>query len=463
MTEGSEKMLKALLLRKKINEKKKALDALKSQDFSQREAELAQGIEEVTEETDEETRSALEEAIDGFEAEKAQHDEAVAGLEGEIEALENELAEVEAEQETEPKEEHHEEERKVVREMTTRAKIFRNLSMEQRSTMFAREDVKGWLSEIRSCIAEKRALTNVGLTIPTVFIDLLKENIIDYSKLAKHVNLRQIGGNGRQLIQGSYPEAIWMDCCGELQEMSLGWNDLELGCWSVGGYFEICNATLEDSDIDLAGEILRAMSVGIGLALDKAILYGVGTRMPLGVVNRIMIQQAPSDYPATARPWVDLHETNVISIGADVEDADLFKGIILATGAIKGEYSRGSKVWCMNEKTYTRLMANALTIDGAGAIVSGVNGTMPVVGGVIEVLPFIPDDNIVVGYFDLYTLAERAGAQFASSEHVKFLQNRTVFRGVARYDGAPAIPEAFAIITINGATVTRAELGVNHD
>ena len=79
---------------------------------------------------------------------------------------------------------------------------------------------------------------------------------------------------------------------------------------------------------------------------------------------------------------------------------------------------------------------------------------MPVAGGVIEVLPFIPDDNIVVGYFDLYTLAERAGAQFASSEHVRFLQNRTVFRGVARYDGAPAIPEAFAVITINGASVT---------
>lgn len=334
--------------------------------------------------------------------------------------------------------------------MTTRAKIFRNLSIEQRTAMFEREDVKGWVGEIRSAIKEKRALTNVGLTVPTVFIDLLKENIIEYSKLVKYVNIREIAGNGRELVQGEYPEAIWMECCGELQEMSFGWNDLEMGCWSVGGFFEVCNANLEDSDIDLAGEILQAMSVSIGKALDKAILYGTGTRMPLGVVARLAQTAQPSDYSQTARPWADLHTSNIITIDASAEDADLFKQIVLGTGAIKGDYSRGAKVWAMNEKTYTLLTANALTIDGAGAIVSGVQGTMPVAGGNIEVLPFIPDNNIVVGYFDLYTLAERRGAQFASSEHVKFLQNKTVFKGVARYDGQPAIAEAFAVIGVAG-------------
>lgn len=444
-------MLKALLLRKKINEKKKALDALRAKDFSTREAELKQGIEEVTEETDEETRSALEEEIETFEAEKAQHEEVVAGLEGEIEALESELAEVEAEQDTEPKK-GKKEERKVVRNMATRAKIFRNLSMEQRTAMFEREDVKGWIGEIRSAIKEKRALTNVGLTVPTVFIDLLKENIIEYSKLVKHVNVRAISGNGVELVQGEYPEAIWMECCGELQELALGWNDLEFGCWSVGGFFEVCNASLEDADIDLAGEILQAMGVSIGKALDKAILFGTGARMPLGAVTRVAQTVKPSDYPATAREWADLHESNIITIPATKKATDLFAEIVLASGAVKGEYSRGGKVWVMNETTRTLLLSNAVTVDGAGAIVSGVEGTMPVAGGVIEVLPFIPDNEIIVGYFDLYTLAERRGAQFAQSEHVKFLQNKTVFKGVARYDGQPAIAEAFAVIGVNGTT-----------
>jgi len=58
----------------------------------------------------------------------------------------------------------------------------------------------------------------------------------------------------------------------------------------------------------------------------------------------------------------------------------------------------------------------------------------------------------VGGYFDLYTLAERAGTKFAQSEHVRFLQDQTVMKGTARYDGAPAIPEAFVAIGIKGAT-----------
>jgi len=106
----------------------------------------------------------------------------------------------------------------------------------------------------------------------------------------------------------------------------------------------------------------------------------------------------------------------------------------------------------MNEATYTRIVSEAATLDASGAIVSGVNGVMPVIGGVIEVLDFLPDNNIVFGYFDTYLLGERAGQKFMESEHVRFLQSQTVFKGTARYDGKPAIAEAFAIIGIEGTT-----------
>jgi HK97 family phage major capsid protein len=77
---------------------------------------------------------------------------------------------------------------------------------------------------------------------------------------------------------------------------------------------------------------------------------------------------------------------------------------------------------------------------------------MPVVGGIIEVLNFIPDNVIIAGYFDLYTLAERAGTKFATSEHVRFLQDQTVMKGTARYDGKPVIAEGFVAIGLNGVT-----------
>lgn len=77
---------------------------------------------------------------------------------------------------------------------------------------------------------------------------------------------------------------------------------------------------------------------------------------------------------------------------------------------------------------------------------------MPVIGGDIEVLSFIPDNVIIGGYFDLYLLAERAGEKFAQSEHVRFIQDQTVLKGTARYDGKPVIAEAFVAIGIKGTT-----------
>ena len=245
---------------------------------------------------------------------------------------------------------------------------------------------------------------------------------------------------------------VWTDCCANLNELSLTFYDLELDCWKVGGYFSVCNANLEDSDLNLASELLTAIGKAIGLALDKAILYGPGTRMPKGVVARLAETVQPADYPATARPWVDLHTTNILSIPANTKGADLIAALTLDFGAAKGKYSKGRKVWVMNEATYTQIVAACVSVDAAGAIVSGVNGVMPVVGGVIEVLDFIPDNVIIAGYFDCYVLAERAGTKFATSEHVRFLNDQTVFKGTARYDGQPAIAEAFVAIGINGVT-----------
>lgn len=438
--------LRTLMLKKDLDNKRKAFAELEKRDseFESRRAELEAAIDEV--ETDEQ-RDAVAEEIEKFNAEEADHEQAKANLEEQIRALEAELDELEQAQEPEVAPEPVPEERKENRTMDRR---FFNMNSQERDAFFAREDVQNYLGEIRSCIREKRALTNVGLTIPEVFLGILRENIMDYSKLYKHVNEKPINGTGRAVVMGTIPEAVWTDCCANLNELDLVFNDVELDCWRVGGYFPICNANLEDSDVALATELVTALGQAIGIALDKAILYGTGTRMPLGIVTRLAQTAAPADYPATARPWADLHTTNILS--TDETGADLFKDIVLATGAAKGEYSRGEKVFVMNETTYSVLLANAMVIDANGAIVSGVNGTMPVVGGVIEVLNFVPNNVIIGGYFDLYLLAERAGQKFATSEHVRFLQDQTVFKGTARYDGQPAIAEGFVAIGIDGTT-----------
>lgn len=451
--------LKVLMLRKTLNDTKKAYDALMDEfgALEKREADIAEAIEEA--ETDEE-RGAVEAEIDAFEAEKKRLEDEKAKLETRIEELEADIAAEEEEQIIEPAPAEEPDPNitfeRSSNKMTTRDMIFNRMTAPERGAFFAREDVKEFLGDIRSCIKEKRALTNVGLVIPEVLLGVLRENIERFSKLYSHVNVRAINGKGRELIMGQYDEAVWTECCANLNELSLAFYDQEVDCYMVAGYYAICNANIEDSDIDLASEVMTAIGQAIGRALDKAILYGRNSadnqKMPQGVVSRLAETSQPSGYSATARPWVDLHETNIVTIAAGTTGADLIKAIVGASAAMKGKYSRGEKVWLMNEATYTALGTATITTAADGSIVSGIFDRMPVIGGIIEVLDFIPDNVIIGGYFDLYLLAERAGQQFASSEHVRFLQSQTVFKGVARYDGAPTIAEAFVAIGINGTT-----------
>ena len=454
-------MLKVLLLRKKIDLKKKEMESLRASmdDMEKREAELTIAIDEVK---TEEEQAAVQESVDALVTEKAKLQESVEALDGVIRGLEAELADAEAEQNTEPEEAPAEPERNE-----RSIKIMPMNKRERLSQIVTRDDVKSYLGEVRSAIREKRALTNVGLTIPEVFLGLLRENVENYSKLYKHLNVRPINGEGRMVITGAVPEAIWTDCCANLTELDLAFYGVEVDCYKVSGYFAVCNATLEDSDVALAEELVNALSQALGIALDKAILYGRNTaatqKMPLGIVSRLVQTSQPAGYPAQARPWVDLHTSNVKTIANTVTGVALFQALTINCGAAKGKYSRGEKVHVMNETTYTFLKAQGMSVNAAGAIVTGMDGTMPVIGGVVEVLDFIPDYIIISGYFDLYLLAERAGKKFASSEHVRFLQDQTVFKGTARYDGAPAIAEAFVAQGINGASVDATDVTFGED
>lgn len=429
--------LKALMLRKKLSDARKQLDTLRAKDtdFATREAELEKSIEEA--ETEEE-RAAVEEEISAYETEKADHEAEEMRLEDVISGLETELAAEEAAQDTTPVAEP-ETRTKINMEVTKpmRTREFYGMNIAERDAFVARSDVQGFLTGVKDAIKEQRALTNAGLLIPEIMLSLIRENVIRYSKLYRHAYVRQIPGTGRIVVEGQIPEAVWTEMCANLNELNLSFSQVEVDGYKVGGYFRICNAILEDSDIDLAAELIDVLGRAIGFALDKAILYGTGTKMPVGIVTALA---AVSGTP------------NIVSHAASVTGAALAKAIVLDSGLAKSTYSRGEKVWVMNEGTYTKLMAEWLTINANGAIVTGVNGTMPVAGGVIEVLNFVPDNTIISGYFDLYLLAERSGTQINTSEHAFWVADQTGFKGTARYDGKVLDANAFVAIGINGVT-----------
>lgn len=431
---------------KELREAKAELEKLtaESEDLEKREAELAKDIEAA--ETDEQ-KKVVEEAVTEFRTAQQKNKEDRDTLEKRVADIEAQIADLEKNQD-EPEPTEVPDERKDNKEMNTRT--LGSMGASETREFMEREDVKQLVSQVREAIANKRDITGAELTIPQVMLSLLRENIEEYSKLYKHADVVAVSGQAVKPVMGTIPEAVWTQCCGNINKLNLTFNAAEVGCWKVAGYFQLCKATEEDSDIDLAGEIVAALGAAIGIALDKAIIFGLGTRMPLGVFTRLAQQTKPADYSDDEREWVDLHSTNVVTItSANSVGLKLFQNIITASGNAKGKYSRGEKTWVMNEKTYTTLLAEGLAVTAAGAIATGINGTMPVVGGAIEVLDFMPDNMIVGGYFDLYLLAERAGTNIQRDDSVKFLEDAAVFKGTARYDGKPVIAEGFVAIGIN--------------
>lgn len=333
--------------------------------------------------------------------------------------------------------------------------FFRGFSHEQRNAVIAREDVKEFLQRARDLGAQERAVTNSELLIPDVLLGILRDNLHRYSKLISRVYLRNVPGTARTNIAGAIPEGIWTEACAKLNELTIGFSQIETDGYKVGGYIAICNATLQDSDINLANEIMDNISQAIGLATDKAILYGTGVKMPVGIVTRLAETAQPPYWGTKAPTWTDLHTTNLLKVTyTGTTGEEFYSALVLALGTIKADYSTGLKFWVMNSKTWAKLQAKALTINAAGAIVSGQNMTMPVIGGEIVILEFVPDNDIIGGYGSLYLLAERAGIALAQSEHVQFIEDNTVFKGTARYDGRPVFGEGFVTVNINNEDPT---------
>lgn len=446
--------LRALIIGKKLMEARGRLEKLREKDeeFQTREAELEEAISEAESEEDQE---AVEKLVEEFETEKEAHEEEKKKLEEEISDMESELEEIAKEPAARMKKQVKEK-RGESRTMETRKKFF-GMDAQERDAFFANEEVKEFLQRARDLAIQKRTITGAELTIPTQVLELIRENVENYSKLVNRVRVRYVSGKARQNVMGAFPEAVWTEACASLNELSFGFTQTELDGYKVGGIIYICIATLEDSDYDLASEIITALGAAIGIALDKAILYGTGVKMPLGIVSRLAQDSQPSDYPTVSRPWEDLSGTNLITISGKTGLA-LFQELAKSTKVIKGKYSRGVKFWAMNESTYTDLMVEAMSINAAGAIVSAQGATMPVVGGDIVVLSddIITDGNIIVGYGDLYLLAERAGSSFARSDEYRFADDQVAFKGTARYDGAPIIAEGFAAIGIGSAPATDA-------
>ena len=470
-------MLKLLMLRKKLEtaqaELRKHLEETgaelrnRREAYELRQAEIETSIGELTAESTQEERETVESAIAKQEengntliADEAAFEEEKTRLTNCVTNIENEIAEIEertAAAGNSASQTGNPEQRKDDSFMKNRTKFF-GMTMEQRTAFVARDDVKNFLAETRSRFSaartETRSLTGGELVVPEIMLEIIRENIADYSKLIKYVRVRKVNGKARQTIFGEIPEAIWTEATKYLNELDMNLNAIEVDAFKLGGYISIPNAVLEDGDdVNLASEIMTAMGESIGKGLDRAIPYGKGVKMPLGFITRLAQTERPANYPENAPEWKDLSKTNVVILDAtNKTSTEFFAALIAILGNAKPKGAVGAPVWIMTRQTHLTIMAKALAFNAAAALTAGVNNTMPIIGGDIVELDesIIPENQIGGGYGEKYLLAERGGSTLTASEHAKFIEDQTVIKSTHRYDGAPISAESFVLVSIDG-------------
>lgn len=324
-------------------------------------------------------------------------------------------------------------------------------SRAQRDEFYAQPSVKDFLSRVRAFGgSSRRAVTGGELGIPEEMLDVIRDNLDLYSKLITRVRLRNVRGNARQLIIGEVPEGVWMEMAASLNELTFVINEIEVDGYKVGGFIPIDNYLLKDSDVNLGEEILYMLAQAIGYATDKGIVYGLGpaSKMPVGIVTRLAETSQPAYWGAKRGTWTDLHSSHIVKLNIGSETGtSFFVPFLQALKKARPRINRNAeRLWIMNSETADDVRIRALAFDAAAALVAGVNNVMPVLGGEIVTLEFIPDNEIVGGYGDAYLLVEREGAELAQSEHAMFIQDKTVFKGTARYDGQPVFGESFVLL-----------------
>lgn len=467
-------MLKQKMLITKRGALEKKLTELRNKKKQLRatEDELQAQIDELQDVTPE-----IEAQVEDLERQQTETDDAIAEILDQIDEVKEELAsiddgfaEIDDNMEDARSRRSAGSAPRLQRSAASRSFRCRSRCFETRADMeafYAQREMKDFISKVRAmAIASarpggRRSVSGADLGIPDVLLGLIRDNLGEYSKLIRHVRLREVNGTARQNVTGQVPEGVWTEMCASLNELSFGFTQIEMDGYKVGGYVTICRAVLADStDINLGEEIVENLLRAVGKALDKAIIFGKGpnSKMPVGFATRLAETEQPAYWGANQGVWTDLHSSHVLTLNLSAATGvQFFQPMILALGKADPAYSDGGTVWCMNRTTHMAIKAAGLAFTDAGTLVSGINGSMPVEGGEIVELDFLPDYWVGGGFLDLYLMTEREGATWARSDDVRFFEDEAAFKATARYDGKPIRGEGFVVLSFNNSAPVTAQ------
>lgn len=413
--------LKQLMINKKIEQRKADLEQLqtRSKELETRESELVVAIDEA--ETEEEV-STVEGEIEKLEGDKTDNEEKKSTLEREIAGLEAELEEIRSKM-NHPKPQPKTQERNdnIMNRLQVRELL-------RTGEYYQRSEVKDFYEKFKNI----RAVSGGEVTIPDIVINRIMDIVGDYSTLYPLVDKITAKGTARILIDTDTTAATWLEMKGKLPTGDVGTvTYVDFDGFKVGKVTFVDNCMLDDSVINLDEYVTKKLARSIGMALDLAILKGEGSanKQPDGIIPK-------------------LPEGNTVQLTSLNSIADVVK----AVGKIDtGEDSVGEIVGVMKRSTYyDRFLQFSVQVNAQGNVVGKLlNLTNPDLLGLRVVFNNnMNTDEVLFGDFKQYTLVEREDITIDKSEHAKFTEDQTGFRGKARFDGKPVKEGAFVLVKL---------------
>lgn len=476
--------LRQLLLTRERNEKNALLAAIEKE---QEELRTAREAWKIRESDAEKALAELEAKTDATEEERKAFDDEAAEIEKEdkdltgkeedaqkradaarsrIEEIDGELEDIRKRFE-EGSKKVKEQERKPAENQNERGVYVGMDKRERIVELVKREDVKNFLTNVRGL--QNRGVNGAELTIPQVMLPLITEVSGQYSVLEKYMDAETIQGTSAQNILATIPEAVWTETKDWIKELEMNIYQMKTAGNMVAGFIPLHISDEEDSAENLASLIINGLGRSIGRAKDKAMMYGTGVHMPVGIMTRLAAAEKPAWWDPmwvgeNAPVFTNLSTTHLGAVSSTgLEGIKLFQEMFAVLGKAEKKYESGpdKKFWAMKGSTWATLQTMMLNFNSAGAVVSAANRQMPIIGGTVEELDFMPDGVIGGGYGGNYKWITRSAMTISATSELRWLQNQILYKGVERADGAPMAGEAFAAFNIGGTTRPTASMEFN--
>jgi HK97 family phage major capsid protein len=206
---------------------------------------------------------------------------------------------------------------------------------------------------------------------------------------------------------------------------------MDLSLKKLTGLCYVTDELLTDAAA-LESVLMQGFAEEFGFKIDDAIISGNGAGQPLGILNSDALVKVAKESGQAA---------GTITV----------ENIVKMWSRMWGR-SRQNAVWLINQDVEPQLYTMSLAIgDGGVPVYMPANGLADKPYSTLFGRPVIPIEqcsslgtlgDIILADFSQYLLIDKGGINAASSIHVRFLYDESVFRFIYRVDGQPVWDKA---------------------